>query len=146
MNEVLAKLTRQLEDSWNKTDALLVDAYDKYCQEHKGETFNLGWRYKVSAETKFLAGKSRHEQQACQYGRSWYMEENHKMARRFAENLESRLVAVIGQVHSIEKDSTEQSIYSYTAVGANGRAKISQIFAGGYNIVRLHIRNIIRKL
>ncbi len=146
MNEALQKLAATLEASWNATDEELVKQYEKFCEEHQGERFYIGGGYSVHAETKFLAGLSQHEAKACHWGAGWYKPENTHAAERFVDNLQARVEAVVGEITDWSLTSTEQSLYSYLVKGEKGKAKVTQIYAGGYNIVRLHIRNIIREV
>lgn len=146
MNEVLKKMAESLEASWNATDAAIHAAFNQFTESHKDERFDIGWGYKVTADTKFTAALTEHERNACHYGARWYSDENKKAAFAFVSNLEKRVAAITGEVAEWAKSSTEQSLSSYIVKGAKGTAKVSQIYAGGYNIVRLHIRNIVKAM
>ncbi len=146
MNETLTKMAAQLEESWNKTDTALKAEYEKYCDENEGKKFDIGYGYLVSASAKFLHSRNRHERDVCIYGRSWYEEENKKAATKFVENLEARVASITGTITDWTISETSQSLSSYLVKGEKGTAKVSQIYAGGYNIVRLHIRNIVKAL
>lgn len=146
MNEALTKLAAHLEASWNDTDEALFNQYVEFCDAHKDERFYVGGGYSVHAETKFLAGLSQHEAKACQWGAGWYKPENKRCAVKFAENLQARVESLVGEVTDWSTSSTENSLYSYLVKGSKGSVKVTQIYAGGYNIVRLHVRNIIKKI
>ena len=144
MNEVLRKMAESLEASWNDTDAAIHAAFNEFTESHKDERFDIGWGYKVTADTKFTAALTEHERNACHYGAIWYRDENKKAAKKFVENLEARVKAITGEITDWSVSGTDNSLYSYIVKGENGTAKVSQIYAGGYNIVRLHIRNIVK--
>lgn len=146
MKEALEKMQAMLEASWNATDGALAAAYEDFCEEHKGERFDIGCGYRVTAPTKFTHTLSVHERSACRYGREWYEKQNAKNAKKFVESLEARVTAITGPITDWAVSETRNSLSSYLVRGEKGTAKVSQIFAGGYNIVRLHIRNLIRKI
>ncbi len=146
MNETLESMAATLKASWNKTDAALRAAYEQFCAENEGKTFDIGWGYPVGPSGKFTHGLTRHEIDACRFGRGWWEEENSKAARKFVEGLEARVAAITGAITKWTASSTDNSLYSYVVKGAKGTAKVSQIYAGGYNIVRLHIRNIVKAI
>ena len=146
MNETLKAMTAILEYSWNCTDGEIRKGYLEFCEAHKGERFDIGWGYKVTASEKYTHSLSEHERNACYYGERWFAEQNEKAALKFVENLEARVKAITGEITDWSVSSTEQSLSSYLVRGEKGAAKVSQIYAGGYNIVRLHIRNIVKKI
>lgn len=131
MNNTLESLKERLENSWNETDQKLFDGY-KAAED---------CRAYLRANCK-----TRHDYQVCYWGPYSFHEENAKHAKKFCEGLEAKVKDSVGEIVSWSIDGTEQSLWSYTVVGTLGKVKVSQIFAGGYNIVRLHIRNIIRKI
>lgn len=145
MNETLKKMAAELETSWNETDAKLYEEYDRLL--NNDYTVEVGGGRRIHASTKFLAGLTAHEAAACRYGARWYEFENHKAAVKFVLALEAKVVAITGEITECEKGpQSEQSLYTYNVKGVKGAAQVRQIHAGGYNIVRLHIRNIIRSI
>lgn len=74
------------------------------------------------------------------------VEKNEKEAVRFCEDLEARVVDITGEIIEWELSETENSMYGYLVVGEKGKAKVLQIHAGGYNIVRLHVRNLVKRV
>lgn len=140
MNEVLERMATELEENWNRTD----EALRKVCDE-KFPTDECGRAlYSHKDYADFMNRLTAHERSVCHYGPSWYREENKKMARKFFWNLEERVTFLTGTILGIEKSETRNSVYSYFIRGEKGNAKVTQIYAGGYNIVRLHIRNLVR--
>lgn len=145
MNEALEKMAAMLEERWNATDAELHKQYHEFIEAHRNERFDVMGR-KVDAYTYFTQGFTNSERDVITYGLNYAKERNAKMAKAFVENLEARVKKITGDITGWCVSETEQSRYSYIVTGVNGKAKVSQIYAGGYNIVRLHIRNIIKAL
>ena len=146
MNETLKRMADMLEARWNSTDEELIKQYREFCEAHSGERFDIGWGRKVTAHDKFTHNLTAAEQKAISYGKSWAFSQNAKQAQAFVKNLETRVKAITGEITDWQESETEQSTYSYIVIGEKGKAKVSQIYAGGYNIVRLHVRNIIKAI
>lgn len=146
MNKALEKMAEMLEARWNATDEELIKQYRDFLEAHKGERFDIGWGRPVTAHDKFTHNLTAAEQKAISNGRNWAIKENAKQAKEFVKNLETRVKAITGEITDWSESETEQSTYSYIVTGEKGKAKVSQIYAGGYNIVRLHIRNIIKAI
>lgn len=145
MNETLKKMVAELETSWNETDAKLYEEYDRLLDNDY--MVGVGGGRKIHASTKFLAGLTVHEAAACRYRARWYESENYKAALKFVLALQAKVIAITGEITAWEKGpQSEQSLYTYNVKGVKGAAQVRQIHAGGYNIVRLHIRNIIRAM
>ena len=147
MNQVLEKFKQTLIEAWNNADKELHDAYVKFCEEHKSEKFNCGGMM-VSASYYFHAkyAHNRHESDAIYYGANTSnREENEKTAEKFVKNLEERIIKVTGEIQEIKDYFTENG-NGYKIHGEKGNAIALKIVAGGYNIVRLHIRNLIKKV
>jgi len=148
MNEILEQFKQTLIQSWNTTDKARLDDYKKYCEEHKGEKFDDRWsKYKVDAGTHYerTHDLTKHEIFMIAYGFAWAKEENEKAAERFVKTLEERIKGVVGEIQSITTYSTENG-GGWQVIGTTGKANVIQIYAGGYNIQRLHIRNLIKKV
>lgn len=146
MNEALKKMAEMLEARWNETDAELIRQYKAFMEEYKDELFDIGWGYRVTAHEKFTHGLTKSERDACNYGMNYASKQNAKAAAAFVANLEARVKKITGEITDWKESFTEQSTYSYIVKGAKGTAKVTQIYAGGYNIVRLHIRNLIKAM
>ncbi len=145
MNEVLEQFKNELLESWNKYDAELHDAYLKFCSEHKNERFSCGGMM-VSASFYFHArhASNRHESDAIYYGANKAnREENERAAERFVKNLEARIINVTGEIRKINDYMTENG-NGWKVQGDKANAIVLKIMAGGYNIQRLHVRNIIK--
>lgn len=146
MNETLENMAKMLEERWNATDTELHKQYHEFMEAHNGESFDVGMGRKVSAYFYFTQGFTQSERDVISYGLNYAKKQNAKLAKAFVENLESRVKRITGEITEWHESATEQSNYSYVVKGEKGSAKVTQIYAGGYNIVRLHIRNIIKAL
>ena len=137
--QTLDEMVTMLEESWNKTDEARLADYREKCPVING-------RADMHAFHEYIRPLTAHERNVCFYGAYWYKEENHKAAYKFVKNLEHRVMAITGPITDWSLSSTEQSLNSYIVKGANGTAKVSQIYVGGYNIIRLHIRNLVKAM
>lgn len=146
MNEALERMAQMLEERWNATDTELINQYRQFCAEHKDERFDIGWGRKVTAHDKFTHTLPKCDQIVITNGITWAMKQNKKQAMAFVENLENKIKAITGEITDWQESTTEQSTYSYIVKGTTGSAKVTQVYAGGYNIVRLHIRNLIKAI
>ena len=147
MNQVLEQFKQMLIDRWNECDAQIHEQYVKFNETHKGERFDWG-SYKVSASTYFAFSHSfsKHETEAMYYGLSKTVrEENEKAAQRYVENLERRIQGITGEIKVISYYTTDRGT-GWMVTGEQGRAEVLAIEAGGYNIQRLHIRNLVKRV
>ena len=147
MNAVLEELKNKLIESWNKSDEELHEAYVKFCEEHKDEKFDYA-RETMSASRYFVVrhATNQHEEYAIYYGLTKFVrEENEKQAEKFVKRLQERIEGVVGEIKEITPYSTENG-NGWNVTGDKAKAIVLSIMAGGYNIQRLHIRNIIKKV
>lgn len=147
MNAVLEELKNKLVESWNKSDAELHEAYVKFCEEHKDKKFDY-CGVMMSASKYFITrhAANQHEEYAVYYGLTkTAREENEKQAEKFVKRLQKRIEGVVGEIKEITPYSTENG-NGWNVTGDKARAIVLSIMAGGYNIQRLHIRNIIKKV
>ena len=133
MHKALETLKKYLIDKWCEYDR---NARDEFAKCKGREDFN-GW-FNTYGKTTYNRA----------IGRAWddVVEKITKEAQRFCENLEDRVKSITGEISGWELSETGNSLYSYLVVGEAGKAKVTQIYAGGYNIVRLHIRNLVKKI
>ncbi len=147
MNQVLEQFKNKLAESWNTTDKALLNEFLEWKKGHKDERFDIGYGYKVSPEQYYIHqfGLSNHEREIILYG--WYgvEEKNMKAAEKFVKNLEEKITAVTGEIKEITEYFTKNG-KGWQVIGATGKANVIQIAAGGYNVQRLHIRNLIKQV
>lgn len=147
MNEVLEQFKQMLITKWNENDTEIHNQYLKFHEEHRNERFDWGSRRVSDSEYFSLSHDlSRHEVQAMYYGLdNQVRKENEKAAQRFVENLEKRIEKITGEIQSISYYTTDRGT-GWMVRGENGNAEVLTIEAGGYNIQRLHVRNLVKKV
>ena len=133
MQKALETLKKHLVEKWCEYDR---NARDEFTKCKGSEDFN-GW-FRIYGKTTYNRA----------IGMSWndVVEKNTKEAIKFCESLEEKVVDITGEIIEWSLASTDNSLYSYLVVGEMGKAKVTQIHAGGYNIVRLHVRNLVKKV
>ena len=147
MNQVLEQFKNKLAESWNATDKKLHAECRAFYEEHKNEKFESKYyNFKIDAQSYFIEKhcSTKHEREVCLslYG---VEEKNMKDAEKFVENLEQKITAITGEIKEIINYDSEQGT-GWKINGEKANAIVLQIYAGGYNIVRLHIRNLIKKV
>ena len=133
MHKALETLKKHLVEKWCEYDR---NARDEFAKCKESDEFDRWFR---------IYGKATYNRAI---GRSWndVVEKNTKEAIKFCESLEAKVVDITGEIIEWSLSSTDNSLYSYLVVGEMGKAKVTQIHAGGYNIVRLHVRNLVKKV
>ena len=145
MNATLEQFKNKLAESWNATDKALLKAFNEWKAEHKDERFDIGYGYTVSPHQYYIHknGLTKDEADVILYGIYGREEKNEKAAEKFVKNLESRIVSTTGEIKEITDYMTENGS-GWKVYGEKANAVVLQIMAGGYNIVRLHVRNLIK--
>ena len=133
MHKALETLKKHLIDKWCEYDR---NAREEFAKCKGREDFNRWFNTYGKTTYKRAIGRALTD----------VVEKNTKEAIKFCESLEAKVVGITGEIIEWRLDSTDKSLYSYLVVGEMGKAKVTQIYAGGYNIVRLHIRNLVKKI
>lgn len=133
MHKALETLKKHLVEKWCEYDR---DARDEFAKCKESDEFARWFR---------IYGKTTYNRAI---GRAWadVVEKNTNEAIKFCESLEAKVVDITGEIIEWSLAPTDKSIYSYLVVGEMGKAKVTQIYAGGYNIIRLHVRNLVKKV
>ena len=133
MHKALETLKKHLIDKWCEYDR---NAREEFAKCKGREDFNRWFNTYGKTTYKRAIGRALTD----------VVGKNTKEAIKFCESLEAKVVDITGEIIEWRLDSTDKSLYSYLVVGETGKAKVTQIYAGGYNIVRLHIRNLVKKI
>ena len=145
MNAILEQFKQTLIESWNATDKALLNDFREWEKQHKNEKFDIGVGYDIGCQYYYIHkhGLTKEEAQIILYG--WYgvEERNEKAAEKFVKHLEERITAITGEIKEISEYFSENG-NGWKVHGEKGNAIALKIVAGGYNIVRLHVRFLIK--
>ena len=137
----------ELEESWNKYD---MRRRDKIL-EMRHELYHMN---SSSTEYKELHAKIRQE-----FGTNWYEDAlltdeqikkgNKKLVKELIVDFIKRVEDKAGQITSfanlhLNRDNQGYAILNGKVEGSNGTARVESIYAGGYNIQRLHVRVLVK--
>ena len=147
MNEALEKFRQQLIDNWNHHDEALRNDFLKFEADHEGQTFTYGSIHpSVSQYYAYINHLNKHDTYVMYYGVTPTSKaENEKEATKYVMNLKERVEKITGEILDIQKKLTENGDGWYVK-GLKGNAEVLNIFAGGYNIVKLHVRSLVKKV
>lgn len=126
----------------------LVEKWDEWDKEHKQELVNqyniLGYRefikkYKYS-EYEFAFHKTLEQ----------IHQDNENAAKELVLNLYYRVKDITGEITSWDRIHATVGTLGFTVLngyveGKEGRAMVESIYAGGYNIQRLHVRVLVKE-
>lgn len=145
MNEILEQFKLTLYESWNKTDKALWDDFNNWHQAHMTERFDIGYGYDVSPHQYYIFHRqlTKEQSEIILYGLYGVYERNMKAAEKFVKHLEERITAITGEIKEISEYFSENG-KGWKVHGEKANAIVLQIYAGGYNIVRLHVRFLIK--
>ena len=147
MNEALENFRQQLIDNWNRHDEELRNDFLKFEKDHEEQRFELfGRKVSVGGYYSFINHLNKHDTYVMYYGATPTSKaENEKEATKYVMNLQERVEKITGEILDIQKKPTENGDGWYVR-GLKGNAEVLNIFAGGYNIVKLHVRSLVKKV
>lgn len=145
--ENVIEFMNELEDSWNKYDIRRRDLIQKM----KAELYQYD---NYSTEYKEL-----HTKMQQKFGRNWYEDsfltdeqikkENKKAVKSLILDFINRVKDRVGTITSfanlhLNRDNQGFAILNGRVEGTEGTARVESIYAGGYNIQRLHVRVLVK--
>jgi chromosome segregation ATPase len=137
----------ELEDSWNKYD---MRRRDKIL-EMRHELYHMN-----SSSTEY---KELHVKIQQKFGNNWYEDalltdeqikkDNKKAVRALILDFINRVKDRVGTITSfanlyLNRDNQGYAILNGKVEGTNGVARVESIYAGGYNIQKLHVRVLVK--
>lgn len=132
--EMLKKMARELVEYWDKTD---IERRD-YMRE----------RYKELGYTEFIKNHSYRNYEFMQTSNDEIHVKNERDAKILVLDLYNRVKDITGPVKDWAGLYATVGTHGFTVLngivrGENGDAKVESIYAGGYNIQRLHVRVLV---
>lgn len=138
----------ELPELFNDLQKLLIDKWDE---------FDIAYRDRLISEYKTLGYKEFYKKHsyAC-YDKMYESDEqihenNVKASKEVILDLINRVSFITGEIKDysqlrLNRDNNGLLILNGKVIGNKGTAKVESIYAGGYNIQRLHIRVLVNKV
>lgn len=145
--ENVIEFMNELEDSWNKYDMRRRDKI----QAMKHELYQYD-----NFSTEYKEGKAKMHQM---FGSNWYEDsfltdeqikkDNKKAVKSLILDFINRVKDRVGTITSfanlhLNRDNQGFAILNGKVEGTEGTARVESIYAGGYNIQRLHVRVLVK--
>ena len=131
MNESIKKFRNNLIENWVVYDMGKMEEHKKDFHTMKKEDYRK--KYGFTGASDFdghLEG---------------FKEKNEKAADKLIQNAINKVIKITGEVESFDSITFKHGELNGIVTGKNGKASITTILAGGYNIQRLHARILVRK-
>lgn len=143
--EVLRKAVPEIFTGLQDT---LVSEWDRFDIEHRE---HLKKQYGELGYTEFIKKHHYTGYEALHQSDEEIHKENLRAARTLILSFYNRVKDITGQVKSWSGVHCTVGTYGYPALngfvyGENGAAEVESIYAGGYNIQRLHVRVLVKPL
>lgn len=143
--EVLRKAVPEIFTGLQDT---LVSEWDRFDIEHRE---HLKKQYGELGYTEFIKKHHYTGYKALHQSDEEIHKENLRAARALILSFYNRVKDITGQVKSWSGVHCTVGTYGYPALngfvyGENGAAEVESIYAGGYNIQRLHVRVLVKPL
>lgn len=138
----------ELPELFNDLQKLLIEKWDEFDINYRDRLIS---EYKTLGHTEFYKNHS----YAC-YDKMYESDEqihenNVKASKEVILDLINRVSFITGEIKDysqlrLNRDNNGWLILNGNVIGNKGTAKVESIYAGGYNIQRLHIRVLVNKV
>lgn len=151
----MLEVEKQKENSINELPELFNDLQKLLIE--KWDEFDINYRDRLISEYKTLGYKEFYKKHsyAC-YDKMYESDEqihenNVKASKEVILDLINRVSFITGEIKDysqlrLNRDNNGWLILNGNVIGNKGTAKVESIYAGGYNIQRLHIRVLVNKV
>lgn len=143
-----AILIHEIPESMKRMQTELVERWDRFDMEKRER---LNEEYKALGWTEFSKKHTRADADFRYKTNEQIHKDNMNDARCLIIDLYNRVKKITGEITDWSNIRAEQGTWGFTVLngyveGKQGRCAVESIFAGGYNIQRLHIRVLTHEI
>ena len=140
-------IIKEIPESMKRMQTELVENWDEY---DKARRDRLNAKYRELGYKDFMKNHNRADYEFRLLTDEQIHESNMKDAKSLILNLYNRIKDITGEVTDWSGIKATVGTWGMTVlnglvIGKQGRAEVESIFAGGYNIQRLHVRVLVKE-